>query len=297
MDRRRYLQVIGGGSVLSLGGCAGTATRDRSTQLDRETVTLAAGTTVHDSGVLAALNAGFEDRLGVSVDAVIRGSGGALRTARGGDCDLVLVHARTLEDEFLRGGHGINRRSVMVNDFLVVGPRDDPAGVAGENPISAFEAIAAEEAPFLSRGDGSGTHVRERQIWTEAGIAPTGSWYSETGQGMGTTLTMAAEVGGYTLTERGSFLTVETDGALVAHVDRGIDDPPPLLRNEYAVIPVNPARHDVAYTLAMAYVGHVTGTGQDRIGEFRVDGDRAFRPFGPSRDPNFEQYVPADWQR
>jgi tungstate transport system substrate-binding protein len=295
MDRRRYLQTIGGGGLLSLGGCTGTPARENGAELDTEKVTLAAGTTVHDSGLLAALNAGFEDWLGVSVNAVIRGSGGALRTARNGDCDLVLVHARPLEDEFIRQGFGINRRTVMVNDFLVVGPSDDPAGAAGEDPVSAFEAIAAAKAPFLSRGDRSGTHLRERQLWSEAGITPSGSWYRETGQGMGNTLTMAAEVGGYTLAERGSFLTVIIGRDLVALVDRGIDDPPPLLRNEYAIIPVNTARRDVAYSLAMAYVGYVTGPGQERIDDSRIDGDRAYRPLGRSANPRFEQYIPSDW--
>ncbi|MFC6737135.1 molybdenum transporter, partial [Halolamina salina] len=128
------------------------------------------------------------------------------------------------------------------------------------------------------------------------GVDPGGDWYRETGQGMGDTLAVAEGLGAYTLTDRGTFLTVR-EGSLTPHVDRGIDDPPALLRNEYAAIPTNPARHDVAYPLAMAFVGHLTGPARSTIAEFRVDGERAFRPLGAREDPNFEQYVPSDWER
>ncbi|GAA0261095.1 substrate-binding domain-containing protein [Halobacterium noricense] len=257
-------------------------------------LTLATATTVHDSGLLGELTAGFEQEFGVAVAAIARGTGAALETARNGDCDVVLVHARPLEDAFLREGDGVNRRAVMVNDFLVVGPPDDPADIAGTGPIEAFEAIAATGSPFMSRGDRSGTHLRERLLWDETSIEPGGSWYSETGQGMGDTLTVAAQRGAYTLCDRGTFLNVIEDQLLV-YVEGGIEDPPPLLRNEYAVIPVNPDRHDVAYPMAMAFVGYLTGSGQDRIDEFRVGGERAFRSVTPSEASAFEQYVPSDW--
>lgn len=185
-------------------------------------------------------------------------------TARNGDCDVVLVHARPLEDEFLRDGYGVNRRVVMMNDFVIIGPPEDPASIAGLGPVDAFEAIASTNAPFVSRGDRSGTHLRERQLWNEASIDPAGSWYTETGQGMGDTLVIASQAGAYTLCDRGTFLNVIED-RLVAYVEGGIESPPPLLRNEYAVIPVNPARHDVAYPLAMSFVGYLTDPGQARI--------------------------------
>jgi tungstate transport system substrate-binding protein len=159
---------------------------------------------------------------------------------------------------------------------------------------AAFRKIAEAGAAFVSRGDRSGTHIREQRIWEAAGIDPGGDWYRETGQGMGDTLAVAEGLGAYTLTDRGTFLTVR-EGSLTPHVDRGIDDPPALLRNEYAVIPTNPARHDVAYPLAMAFVGHLTGPACSTIAEFRVDGDRAFRPLGAQEAPSFEQYVPSDW--
>lgn len=290
------MQVVGGWGSRSPAGCLRQATSSDEVAIADESITLASGTTPADSGLLRSLHPGFEEGFGTNIDTVLRGTGGALRTARDGDCDLVVVHARPLEDAFLRDGHGINRRTLMVNDFLVVGPPDNPAGVGSQDPVQAVTTIATSEATFLSRGDRSGTHFRERQLWTEAGIDPSGEWYRETGQGMGQTLTVAAEANGYTLTDRGSFLNVATEGALVAHTDQGIDDPPPLLRNEYAVIPTNPARHEVNYPLAMAYVGYVTGPGQDRIEEFRIDGSRAYRPTGLNQQPDFQQYVPAAWR-
>ncbi|WP_424014637.1 substrate-binding domain-containing protein [Halorubrum xinjiangense] len=292
MRRRQYLRALGLGGAASLTGCA---SRAGETAPRPGSLTLATATTAYDSGLLPVLNRGFAERFGTEVEAVVRGTGASLRTARDGDCDIVLVHARPLEDEFLREGEGINRRRLMVNDFLVVGPPDDPAGVAGDDPTSAFRAIAEAEATFLSRGDRSGTHIRELRIWDEASVDPGGDWYLETGQGMGDTLTTAQQSNAYTLVDRGTFLAVADDDGLARHVDVGIDDPPPLLRNEYAVIPVNPARHDVSYARAMSYVGYLTGPGQSLIEEFRVGGERAFRPLGRSSDPEFEQYVPSDW--
>lgn len=295
VDRRRYIQLFGVGGSLSLTGCVGSVSSPGRESLPEAPLTLATTTTTYDSGLIDALLPGFEEQFGTTVEPIVRGTGGALQTARNGDCDLVFVHARQLEDTFLREGHGINRRSVMVNDFLVVGPAEDPASITGNGPIEAFEAIANSEATFLSRGDRSGTHLRERQLWNEAGIDPEGTWYSETGQGMGNTLIMAGQTGAYTLTERGTFLNVAKD-TLVPHVSYGIEDPPPLLRNEYGIIPVNPARYDTAYALAMAFVGYVTGPGQDVIDGYRIANERVFRPFGPSHTPDFEQYVPSGWQ-
>lgn len=287
--------MLGFSGSLSVTGCIGARTTATDAEPPMKTLTLATATTVHDSGLLEELTPGYEDSFGATLKAVVRGTGAALRTARDGDCDIVLVHARPLENEFIRAGHGINRRRLMVNDFMIVGPPDDPAGVAGRSPSAAFRAIAEAETPFLSRGDRSGTHIRERRLWREAGVAPSGEWYRETGQGMGDTLVTAEQVGAYTLTDRGTFLSVSTDGTLVQHVARGIEEPPPLLRNEYAVIPVNPARNEGAYALAMAFVGYLTGPGQAAIEEFRVNGERAFRPTAMSPDPDFDQYVPTDW--
>lgn len=295
MHRRRYVQLLGIGGTASVAGCSERASEPTPNQLSVADMTLATATTVEDSGLLGELLSGFQTSFETTVKPLVRGTGAALRTARDGNCDAVLVHARTLEDEFLRAGYGLNRRQIMVNDFLLVGPSDDPAEVAGRSPIDGFRAIANTEVPFLSRGDNSGTHVRERQVWDAAGVTPSGEWYRETGQGMGDTLITAEQVGAYTLTDRGTFLTVSSDGPLAAHVAGGLDDPPPLLRNEYAVIPVNPARHESAYPLAMAFVGYLTSTGQATIKAFSVNGERAFRPAGLSPRPNFDQYVPTGW--
>ncbi|CDK38756.1 ABC-type tungstate transport system, periplasmic binding protein [Halorubrum sp. DM2] len=295
MDRRRYLQAVGISGTISLAGCLTNSSTADAPDVTGDTLTLATATTTHDSGLLDELLPGFQDRFGTQVDTVVRGTGGALQTARAGDCDVVIVHARPLEDEFLRTGAGINRRQVMVNDFVVVGPADDPANIAGEDPVTTFQRIAEAEVRFLSRGDRSGTHLRERQLWAEAGIDPSGSWYSETGQGMGNTLNLATQTEAYTLSDRGTFLNVIED-TLEAHVNYGIESPPALLRNEYAVIPVNPARHDVAYPLAMAFVGYLTGPAQTQISEFRIADKRAFRSLTPSQEPEFGQYIPSDWQ-
>lgn len=262
-------------------------------------LTLATATTAYDSGLLGELNQGFQASFDGRVETLVRGTGGALRTARDGDCDIVLTHARPLEDAFLRDGHGVNRRSVMRNDFLLVGPPGDPATVAAvaDDPVAAVRAVHDATAPFLSRGDRSGTHIRERRIWDAAGVDPTGSWYRETGQGMGDTLVAAGQAGAYTLTDRATFLTLRSEVDLVAHLDHGIADPPALLDNRYGVIPVDPARHDVNYTAAMAYVGHLTGPGQTTIDEFRREGEPVFEPTALSPEPQFEQYTSTDWRQ
>ncbi len=295
MKRRRYVQALGAGSVVSAAGCVGESGAADPALADRR-LTLATGTTAHDSGLVDDLIPGFEAAFGPTVDAVPRGTAASLQTARNGDCDVVFVHARSLEDEFLRDGVGINRRAVMVNDFMLVGPPSDPAGAAGADAVEAFRRVAATRAPFLSRGDRSGTHVRELRLWSEAGVDPSGEWYRETGQGMGNTLNAAAQTGAYTLADRGSFLTVRDGGRVVAHVEGGLDDPPALLRNEYAAIAVNPARHDVAYLPAMALVGYLTSPdGQSRVDSFRVAGEPAYRPVALSAGPTFGQYVPSDY--
>jgi len=292
MERRRFLQTVGAGSGLSVAGCL--ADRSPAGAVDGGPLDLAATTTVHDSGLLDGILSRFEDRFGVRVKPVIRGSGAALRAAADGDVDVVLVHARPLEDGFLRAGDGVNRRAVMVNDFLVVGPAADPAGVAGAEVLEAFTRIAAAEATFLSRGDRSGTHLREQQLWEAPGIKPSGDWYRETGQGMGNTLSAAKELDAYTLSDRGTFLATRT-GDLEVLVATGLADPPPALRNEYATIATNPAPHTTAYSLAMAFIGYLTGPGQEVIGGYKLGGEPAFRPIGLSESPAFSQYVPSGW--
>ncbi|SFR43235.1 substrate-binding domain-containing protein [Halogeometricum limi] len=306
MRRRRFLRAAGAAGVAATAGCvadrersaAGAGSATSGSQSPRSSsddfLTLATATTAYDTGLLDELHAGFEARFGVRVKTLSRGTGAALRTARDGDADVVLAHAREAEAEFVRAGHGVNRRDLMHNDFLVVGPADDPAGVTGTaDPTDAFERIAAEEALFLSRGDDSGTHVRERRLWSAADAAPGGRWYQATGDGMGDTLRHAARRGAYTLVDRGTYRVFGDDSSLAAFVEGPLGGGPEILLNEYGVIPVNPARHDVAYELAMLYVGYLTGPdGQDVIRSFRVDGDPLFVPNALSESPDFAQYGP-----
>ena len=265
-----------------------------------EELVMSTGTSVYDTGLIDQLNAAFGERFGVRVKVIAVGTGAALRLAQEGNVDLVLVHAREAEDEFLWGGWGINRRDVMYNDFVLVGPPDDPAGIAGlESAAEALRHIAAAQARFLSRGDESGTHRRELSLWEAAGVTPSAPWYMESGKGMGDTLVQASLMGAYTLTDRGTFIALRDRLELQVLVEGPLNGGDPLLMNPYGVIAVNPAVYpDRNYVLAMAYIGFLTSPeGQRIIDEFQVNGERLFVPMALSREPRFEQYVPQDWRR
>ncbi len=265
-----------------------------------EELLLATTTSVYDTGLIDKLNAAFGDKFEVRVKVIAVGTGAALRLAREGNVDLVLVHAREAEDEFLWGGWGINRRDVMYNDFVLVGPPDDPAGVAGlKSVVEAFRRIAETGAHFLSRGDDSGTNKRELFLWEAAGVPPSGPWYMESGKGQGDNLVQASLMEAYTLTDRGTFLSMRDRLQLRVLVEGPLKGGDPLLMNPYGVIAVNPAVYpDRNYVMAMAYIGFLTSPeGQRLIDEFRVDGERLFVPMALSREPRFEQYVPQDWRR
>lgn len=302
IQRRRFLQAVGVGTIVGLAGCSGRGESNgpdakRSTPRvgDGELV-LATTTSTYDSGLLDELNPGFEESFGATLKVVPKGTGASLRTARDGDADAVLVHAREAEDEFLRDGHGVNRRDVMENDFVIVGPPDDPAGIEGMDSASgAFATVAETEATFLSRGDESGTHYRELDLWEDSEVEPGGGWYQEIGKGMGSTLVQADQSRGYTLADRGTYLSMRSRLDLSILVEGPVEGGPDVLRNPYGVIAVNPARHEhVNYGLAMAYVGFLTGPeGQGIIEEFRVDGNRLFVPTALSPESRFDQYVPA----
>ena len=297
--RRRFVATVGSLTAAGLAGCSGaTGQNDSQPGVAGETLTLTTTTSTYDTGLLAELNAPFEEMYGVTVDAVAQGTGAALETARNGDSDAVMVHARSLEDEFLREGYGINRRDLMFNDFVVVGPDSDPAGIDEMGSATeAFAAIADSETPFVSRGDNSGTHTKELAIWAAAGVEPGGDWYRETGQGMGEVLNIADEQGSYTLSDRGTFLSQRSEIALGIRVQGPIKGGPELLANPYGIIAVNPAVHEnVNYDLAMAYIGYVTSPGaQDRIANYEANGEQLFFPRALSEDPDFQQYVPEGW--
>lgn len=198
----------------------------------------------------------------------------------------------------MRDGFGVNRRDVMFNDFVVVGPADDPAGIGGmESATAAFTTIAEREATFVSRGDDSGTHKKERIVWNEAGVDPSGQWYREIGKGMGDTLVQASQTGAYTLADRGTYLSMTDEIDLVIHVQGPLEGGPVILKNPYGVMAVNPARYpDVNYQAAMAYVGFLTGPkGQSMIANYTANGSQLFFPNAISEDPDFGQYVPQGY--
>ena len=203
---------------------------------------LATTTSTENSGLLDELVPRFERESGVNVKVVAVGSGAALALGEQGDADVVLVHSPAAEQDFMKAGYGVERTRVMFNDFVLVGPPDDPAGVAGVSTVAeALQAIANAGASFVSRGDDSGTHARERALWSAAGLEPprAASWYAESGQGMGATLTIAAQTSAYTLSDRATWLAVASPDELAVLVEGDT-----ALRNVYHVIIVNPERHD-----------------------------------------------------
>ena len=204
-----------------------------------ETITLATTTSTRDTGLLNALLPLFRERTGIEVKPVAVGTGQALEMARRGDADVLLVHDPAGEEQFMAEGHGALRRAVMRNDFILVGPKDDPAGVRGAGSIrEAFSRIARRQADLVSRGDESGTHAKEKAVWREADIEPAGSWYIKAADGMAAVLRMADQKGAYTLTDRGTFLA-QRKGLDLAALSEG----DPLLSNPYSVIVVNPDKH------------------------------------------------------
>lgn len=200
---------------------------------DKGQMILATTTSTQDSGLLDELVLSFQDESGCSVKTIAVGSGEALELGEKGNADVLLVHSPESEQEYMDGGHGVSRKAVMHNDFIVVGPQDDPAGIKGaESAAAAFTSIAKAEAPFASRADESGTHTKELSIWEAAGIEPKGSWYIETGQGMGETITIASQKQAYTLSDRGTYLA--TDNLDLDLLVEGGED----LLNPYHVIVV-----------------------------------------------------------
>jgi len=311
IERRRFLQAAGVGAVLGLSGCTGNTSPPQANNETAEgsggsesgdgstqELTLATTTSTYDTGLLDALNPVFEEKFNARVKTISQGTGAAIETARNGDADVILVHARGAEDEFLQDGYGVNRRDVMFNDFVVVGPADDPAGISGmESATDAFATIADAEATFVSRGDDSGTNKKELLIWEAAGVEPSGTWYREIGKGMGDTLVQADQSGAYTLSDRGTFLATRDNIDLEIQVQGPLKGGPTILKNPYGVIPVNPAKYpDVNYSLAMAYAGFLTSPeGQEIISNYTANGSQLFFPNALSEDPQFGQYVPESY--
>ena len=244
-----------------------------------EFIVLASTTSTRNSGLFDRILPLFEAESGIAVRVVAVGTGQALRLARNGDADVLLVHHRVSEEAFVAEGHGTARFDLMYNDFVLVGPADDPAGVAGaRDAAAALRAIADREAPFLSRGDDSGTHKRERALWEAAerdAAAASGTWYREAGQGMGATLNTASMMAAYTLTDRATWL--KQRDALDLRLLLADDS---RLRNQYGVIAVSPAAHPhVRAAAARRFVDWLLSpAGQAAIGAVSIDGERLFTP-------------------
>lgn len=239
-------------------------------------IKLSTTTSTENSGLLKFLLPTFEAKTGNKVHVIAVGTGKALELAKNGDVDVTLVHARAAEDKFVADGYGVNRRDVMYNDFIIVGPTADPARVKGsKDVIVAMKKIAASPVKFISRGDNSGTDQMEKQYWKAAATRPEGSHYVSAGLGMGEVLTMAAQLQAYTLTDRATFGAYKAKTGLDIVVEGD-----PKMFNPYGIIAVNPARYkDINYKGAMQLVDWITSPeGQRRIGDFKVDGQQLFFP-------------------
>jgi tungstate transport system substrate-binding protein len=241
---------------------------------------LATTTSTEQSGLLAAILPAFEKKTGYKVDVVAVGTGASLKIGEKGDCDVVLVHARALEDAFMASGFGAERRDVMYNDFVVLGPASDPARVAAaksataNSAVEAFSLIFASHVPFVSRGDKSGTDVKEKDIWKASGLAPTGApWYKEIGQGMSQAILMAEQIGGYTLADRATWLSMKAKSSLSI-----LNQGDKILFNPYGIISVSPAKWPTTNIVgATALVDWITGSeGRALIAAYTIGGEQCF---------------------
>ena len=244
-----------------------------------ERLRMSTTTSTENSGLLKVLLPPFEKKNNCRVDVIAVGTGKALKIAENGDVDVVFVHARKLEDKFVADGYGVNRRDVMYNDFVIIGPASDPAGIKGAaTAAEALKRIAQKQATFVSRGDESGTHQKEKDIWQAAGIKPEGKWYQSAGQGMGEVIIMATELRAYTLADRGTYNAFKggkSDLKILFEGEKGLFNP-------YGVIAVNPKKYPhVKYDLALKFIDFVTGPeGQGIITGYKVNGDPIFFIYG-----------------
>ena len=242
-------------------------------------ITVASTTSTEQSGLFRHLLPIFEKKTGIQVRVVAVGTGQALDIGRRGDADVVLVHAKPLEEKFMAEGQGVKRYDVMYNDFVLIGPKSDPAKVHGTTDVvAAFRKIKEARAPFVSRGDRSGTHFAELEIWKLAGIdiaKEKGPWYRDTGQGMGPALNTAAGMNAYILADRGTWLSFKNRGDLVIAVEGDRR-----LYNQYGVMLVNPQKHpNVKAKLGQAFVDWlISPAGQDAIASYRINGEQLFFP-------------------
>jgi tungstate transport system substrate-binding protein len=248
-------------------------------------IVVASTTSTQDSGLFEHILPLFKAKTGIEVKVLAQGTGQALDTARRGDADVVFVHAKAAEEKFLAEGFGVKRYPVMYNDFILVGPASDPAGVKGTKDIvAAFKAVKEKEAAFISRGDSSGTHIAELNLWNLAGLdiaAEKGPWYKDIGQGMGAALNAASATNAYVLSDRGTWLSFKNKGDLVIAVQGD-----KRLFNQYGVMLVNPQKHlHVKKELGQQFIDWlISPAGQKAIADYKINGEQLFYP--NADDPN-----------
>ena len=242
-------------------------------------IVVASTTSTEDSGLFKYLLPLFKAKTGIDVRVVAQGTGQALATARKGDADVVFVHDKVAEQKFMEEGFGVDRREVMYNDFIIVGPKSDPAKISGsKDVIESLKKIVNTQSPFASRGDKSGTHAAELRYWKQAELDPQsgkGTWYRETGSGMGPTLNTASAMGAYAFTDRGTWLSFKNRGDLGILVEGDTK-----LNNQYGIMLVSPAKHaHVKKELGQAFIDWVTSAeGQSAIAAYKIEGQQLFFP-------------------
>ena len=267
MFRRIFLHLIA--ALVSLSITASFASA-------QQVIKLSTTTSTENSGLLKYLLPQFELETNTKVHVISVGTGKALELAKNGDVDVTLVHARPSEDKFVAEGHGVNRRDVMYNDFIIAGPASDPAGIKGSKDVlKALKQIAHSKSKFISRGDNSGTDQMEKAYWKEIGVKPEGAAYISAGLGMGEVLSMAAELQAYTLTDRATYSAYRAKTGLAIAVQGD-----PRMFNPYGIIAVNPAKYkNINYKGAMQLIDWITSdAGQRKIAAFKVDGQQLFFP-------------------
>ena len=244
-----------------------------------KSIVVASTTSTQDSGLFEYLLPLYKQKTGVVIKVIAQGTGQALDTGRRGDADVVFVHAKSAETKFLAEGQGVKRYPVMYNDFVLIGPKSDPAGIKGMGDVGkAFQAIKAKQASFISRGDGSGTHIAELQLWNDSGIdidKDKGPWYKSIGQGMGAALNTADAANAYVLSDRGTWIHFKNKGDLQILVEGD-----KRLFNQYGVMLVNPVKHpNVKKELGQEFIDYlVSPEGQKDIANYKINGEQLFYP-------------------
>jgi len=270
---------------LALVGAIGAALLLAQAVAQEKSIVVASTTSTQDSGLFEYLLPIFQQRTGIAVKVIAQGTGQALDTGRRGDADVVFVHAKSAEEKFLAEGQGVKRNPVMYNDFVLVGPKSDPAGIKGNDIAAALKSIKEKQAPFVSRGDRSGTHIAELALWNrDAGIdidKDKGGWYKSIGQGMGAALNMASASNAYVLSDRGTWLSFKNKGDLQILVEGD-----KRLFNQYGVILVNQEKHPtVKKDLGQEFIDWLLSPeGQKAIANYKINGEQLFYP--NADDPN-----------